>query len=84
MVKVKLFANFREAAGISEVNIIASNVKELIELLVTKYPAMEELIDAEDYLHVMVNGKHIDPENYKSTKLKNGDVVAIFPPVSGG
>lgn len=84
MVKVKLFANFREVAGDREVDISAGNVEELIEHLVGEYPAMEELIAAEDYLHVMVNTKHVGPENYKNTELDDKDVVAIFPPVSGG
>lgn len=84
MVKVKLFANFREVAGEKEVSIDASNIKELIEHLMRKYPAMEELITFEDYLHVSVNGKLIYTENYRITELSDEDVVAIFPPVSGG
>lgn len=84
MVKVKLFANFREVAGEKEVDIEASNLEELIEQLTTRYPVMEDLIAAEDYLHVMVNGQHVNQENYESTGLTDEDVVAIFPPVSGG
>ncbi len=83
-VKVKLFANFREVAGEREVSISANNIEDLIEQLVRKYPAMEELIAAEDYLHMTVNGSLIDPENYRNMELKGEDVVAIFPPVSGG
>ncbi len=84
MVKVKLFANFREVAGERQINISASDIEELIEQLIVKYPAMEELIAAKDYLHVTVNGEIIDRGNYKTRELKNDDVIAVFPPVSGG
>ncbi|MFO7967249.1 MAG: ubiquitin-like small modifier protein 1 [Archaeoglobaceae archaeon] len=84
MVKVKLFANFREVAGEREVSISAKSVEELVEKLRQKYPGMEELLSAEEYLHVSVNGSYITPDNYKNMELGNQDVVAVFPPVSGG
>lgn len=84
MVKVKLFANFREVAGEKEVDIKANNIKDLISRLVSKYPAMEELVNTEEYLHIMLNGEYIHSEKYENTELKEKDVVSIFPPVSGG
>jgi len=33
---------------------------------------------------VLVNGKYIAPEDRGTTTLKEGDVLAIWPPVAGG
>ena len=84
MVKVKLFANFREAVGSREIEIEAKTIKELLFSLIERYPKLEEYFSEDrlkDYVHIMVNGKIIED---LATKLKQDDVVAIFPPVSGG
>lgn len=33
---------------------------------------------------VLLNGVYIDHESHATTKLKNDDVLAIWPPVAGG
>jgi len=86
MARVKLFANFREAAGVKEVEIEASSVRELLEKLAKRFPKLESLFyekgRVKDYVNIMVNGKNVRRElNYP---LKDDDEVAIFPPVSGG
>ncbi|AGK62154.1 MoaD family protein, archaeal [Archaeoglobus sulfaticallidus PM70-1] len=88
MVKVKLFANFREAANTKEVEVEAKTIKELLQTLTTKFEKLKPLIyegdRLRDYVHIMVNGRHIRSLNGIDTELKEEDVVAIFPPVSGG
>ncbi len=85
-VKVKLFANFREVSGVRELELTATTVKEVLDLLTNRYPNLQELFYEEgelrDYVNIMVNGKNIRRD--VSWKLKDGDIVAIFPPVSGG
>jgi len=87
-VRVKLFANFREIVGRNEVEIPASSVLELLTKLIERYPELERLIfkndDLSDYVHIVVNGRHIRDLNGLNTELGDEDVVAIFPPVSGG
>jgi|Deesub1362A_J573_1020465.scaffolds.fasta_scaffold00099_40 molybdopterin synthase sulfur carrier subunit len=88
MVKVKLFANFREAAKAKEVEIEAKTVGELLNALVERYSSLEPLFfdtgKLREYVHIMVNGRHINNLEGLGTELKEGDTVAIFPPVSGG
>lgn len=84
MVKVKLFANFREVAKVREMEIDAANVEELLKKLVERIPVLKDLIfdgdDVKSYVNVMVNGEVVKIDK----DLKNDDVVAIFPPLSGG
>jgi MoaD family protein len=86
MVRVKLFANFREAAGVKEVEVEASSVGEVLQDLVRRFPKLEGMFYEEgrlrEYVNIMVNGKNVRGDlNYP---LSHTDEVAIFPPVSGG
>jgi len=81
-VKVRLFASFREAAGRSEVELELDEgcaVRDLITLLSEVIPGLSEKFDRGDAL-VAVNGAFAKPDKV----LTDGDVVAVFPPVSGG
>lgn len=78
MIRVKLFANFREIAGAKELEVNAETLGELLEVLKSRYPDFERLYD---YAIIMVNGKSISG---KDVRLNEGDEVALLPPVSGG
>lgn len=72
-ITVRLFATLREQRAnqmVVEINEGAS-VEEVVQLL---------KIPAEDVAIIMINGrgKNLD------TKMENGDVLALFPPVGGG
>ncbi len=86
MPRVKLFANFREAAGCNELEVDGSSVGEILKKLAEKFPRLKDLFfeggKLRDYVNIMVNGKNVRGDlNYP---VKKDDVVAIFPPVSGG
>jgi len=78
VVRVKLFANFREIAGERELEIDAESVEELLKKLEEIYPEFSRLYE---YAIVMVNGRSVDDF---SVRLEKNDVVALLPPVSGG
>ncbi len=80
MVKVKFFAGFREGVGTEEINLDISDVtvEELIDLLDKENPGIKELIKSG--ATIAVNRNVAKPTD----NIKNTDVVAIFPPVSGG
>lgn len=91
-ITVKFFASFREATG-REQEIVekAANVASLLEELTKRFgdklsrllyePGTNKLRDT---VNILVNGRGINLLSGLQTKLRDGDVVAIFPPVSGG
>jgi adenylyltransferase/sulfurtransferase len=89
-VTVKLFANFREAAGKNQIEIQADDIKTLLDKLTKIGGAKlaEQLYTKNgklrDTVHILVNGRGINLLKGLNTRLKDGDTVAIFPPVSGG
>ena len=54
-----------------------ATLSDLIKLLKEKYPYISENLEKAMFA---VNEEYVD----KSITLKNGDIVAVIPPVSGG
>jgi molybdopterin synthase sulfur carrier subunit len=89
---VKFFASFREAVGrgqedIEGVKDVASLLDELVHRFGEKlaehlyHSGTRELRKT---VNILVNGRGLNLPYELDTPLKDGDVVAIFPPVSGG
>lgn len=79
-IKVRFFAILRDAAGVEAVDLeIASGetVESLFEKIVAKYPSIQKYAAAISYA---VNAEYAAPD----TPLKNGDELALIPPISGG
>lgn len=82
MVVVRFFAGFRERIGRGEVVLETGGDRPLLEIL--------ELLDREvpGLLGLYKEGKALVAINReiagKDTKVREGDELAIFPPVSGG
>ncbi len=92
-VTVKFFTTLREITDKREEEIKFSNdltVGELLEQLSKKHGRrfMEYIYDkkgnVQSYLQFLVNGRSITTREGLKTKLKEGDRVAIIPPVGGG
>lgn len=89
---VKFFANFREATGKEQEKIEdTENVDALLDELVKRFGKRlaEQLYESgskkiRETVNILVNGRGIGLLQELDTPLKDGDVVAIFPPVSGG
>jgi len=88
--KVKLFANFREVAKNKEVEISpkGDKVNDVISALIHDYPKLEPMIlngkEVKPYVNILINGKSVHDQGGLLAHVKEGDEVAIFPPVSGG
>jgi molybdopterin converting factor subunit 1 len=82
MVKVKLFAGFREQVKKSQIEIKIegeATLSKFVDLLIEEYPELGKLFDNGNAI-IAVNREVAD----ENTKVKDEDEVAIFPPVSGG
>ncbi len=91
-ITVKFFANFREVTGKGQERVEGTkNVASLLDELVRRFgeglakqlysPGTWKLRET---VNILVNGRGISLLRELNTPLKDGDVVAIFPPVSGG
>lgn len=88
-IKVRAFASFREVLGRETDQEMdeGSTVKDLLDNLAAsnqrfKAEAFHSSGDLKNYVLLMKNRKRIDPSGLE--ELKDGDEVAVFPPVAGG
>ena len=73
MIEVRLFATLREGRG-KKMDLPASDFAVAGDIIRHLEIPMEEVAI------LLINGFHQKPE----TAVKDGDIVAIFPPVGGG
>ncbi|MEM3507012.1 MAG: MoaD family protein [Candidatus Bathyarchaeia archaeon] len=92
-VKVRTMGPFIEDIGFKEkeIEVQGNTIKELIDKLKSLYGKgfIEKIVDeskneVKPFIKILVNGIGIDTLSMLNTRLKDGDVVAIFPPVGGG
>ncbi len=92
-VTAKFFTTLREITGKREEEIKSSGdltVDELLEQLSKKYGrrftdyVYDETGNVRSYLQFLVNGRSITTMQGFKTRLREGDSVAIIPPVGGG
>ncbi|MBS3825989.1 MoaD family protein [Candidatus Bipolaricaulota bacterium] len=91
-VEVKLFANFRDKAGVSSTEVQATTAGELIRKLVSEFEELEDLlleepppeIELRSGVTVMLNGRNIRFLEGNETELEEDDTVTVFPPIGGG
>ena len=83
-ITILFFARGRELAGISEVSIDlqrAPDTAQLIKYLLSEYPRLSEIMAT---TVLSLNQEYLDAKADSIVPLKNGDEVAVIPPVSGG
>ncbi|HEX2381814.1 MAG TPA: MoaD/ThiS family protein [Acidimicrobiales bacterium] len=75
---LRLFASAREAAGTGREELTGGTVEQLLANAVERHGDHFAAVLAT--CRVWVNGEEVDP----ATALREGDEVAVLPPVSGG
>ena len=73
MIEVRLFATLREGRG-------KVQMLDVADIAVAGDIIRRLEIPTEEVAILLINGFHQKPE----TPVKDGDIVAIFPPVGGG
>lgn len=86
-VKVLFFASAREAAGdISTANLeldaTDANTGSLRQKLAELYPGLASMVQDEENLTLALNEEYVT--SGQIIPLKDGDTVALIPPISGG
>ena len=79
-VRLLFFASLKDIVGSRELRMDVpqgSTVADLLFQLESRYPRMKEY---RSVILTAINEDYVD----KSTRISEGDEVAIFPPVSGG
>eukprot|EP00250_Pteridium_aquilinum_P013279 c21248_g2_i2 orf=89-451(+) len=82
-VKVLFFARAREIAGLSETFVdmeethSSQTIKDCVELIMRQFPGLQEIASC---MLVALNQEYADG----STLIKDGDEIALIPPISGG
>lgn len=87
-VTVKVYTILKDKLGFSSIEISGKNLGEVISKLVKVKDAKDILLDKEGKIKghfvVTINSEIIDNKKFENIKLHDGDIINIFPPVSGG
>ncbi|MFQ6081351.1 MAG: ubiquitin-like small modifier protein 1 [Candidatus Bathyarchaeia archaeon] len=90
-VVVKFYTTLRELTGEKQIEVRGDTVAGIVEKVVEKYGSKfrDTLFDKETgrikpFYSILVNGIRLSLREGLDTEVKDGDVIAIFPPVGGG
>jgi MoaD family protein len=90
-IKIKLLKPFSNAVGKKELDLDfkGSKIFDLLKFLVDKYPQLKreffnEKGELTEYICIFINDKPASVLNGIETKLKSGDEILFFIPISGG
>jgi molybdopterin synthase sulfur carrier subunit len=91
IVQVDFYATIKSAFGTQSMRIDLSppaTVGQLLESICQSCQRSEVILDGSGQLRkditVLRNGRNIQFLNGPQTEMRNGDKIAIFPPVAGG
>lgn len=88
-VKIKVYTVKRETFENESIEVEGETLIEAIKNFIKIYPQLrEELLENDqklksDYVF-LVNGRNVEVLEKENTKLKDGDKISIFPPITGG
>ncbi|HCJ66358.1 MAG TPA: molybdopterin synthase sulfur carrier subunit [Elusimicrobia bacterium] len=80
-ITVKLYTLLREKTGKNIVEVEADTIAGTIKKLKKEFA--QKFILGQSYIFVL-NEEIISKKDFKTKKLKTGDILHIFPPIAGG
>ena len=89
-ITVMIYTTLRKRLGISKLDLAGGTVREVLDRLCDyKKPEVADLIrDAEgnvrQHFVLTLNSEILDNKKTASVPVKDGDILHVFPPVSGG
>ncbi len=89
-VTVMIYTTLRKRLGISKLELSGLNVREVLDRLCAhKKPEVENLIldpdgNVRQHFVLTLNSEILDNKKTASVPVKDGDILHVFPPVSGG
>ena len=88
MVTVKLFGNLRSHIDGKQRQISGANVQSVVSNLCNQHPSLCEVLlengEIRPHFKIILNGHDIQLSDGLDTSVKDGDQIAIFPPIAGG
>jgi MoaD family protein len=90
-ITIRSFADYREIIG-KEMELDLPEEKTIGELLAglgETYPALRREMfkptgELKEFINIFINGRNIAFLADMNTRLADGDIIALFPPVAGG
>lgn len=89
-VLVQVYTTLRKSLGVARLELRGRTVREILDRLCDyKKPDVEKLIqDSEGHVRqhfvLTLNSEILDNRKTASVPVKDGDILHVFPPVSGG
>ena len=92
-ITVRVFGLIKELIGTGNIHVKIEENQTLInvlDFLLTKYKDLGDIIldpntnKPQSSIRFLLNGQSIESSNIVKEKVKEGDILAILPPVSGG
>jgi molybdopterin synthase sulfur carrier subunit len=91
-VTTRFFGQFKQVTQTRELlHVLTPNttISSLLDIVFEQFPKlMEQALNEQSKLHswviILINGRNMNIYEGLNTTLKEGDIVAIFPPIAGG
>jgi len=91
-VKLRLMGPFWFSTGVKELEIEGNTINDVVSKFVQKYKnkipkplLVENSLQLHPLTLILLNGSDVEfVQDKRNARLKDGDVVALAPPVSGG
>lgn len=88
-VSIRVYATTREKFPPGNVEIEGETVIEVLRKLVEKFPdikdeILDEKLNLTDRYIYLLNGRNVNFMKSGETRVEKGDIISVFPPVTGG